>query len=229
MKISFLGIDVAEGKVKYKDDKLNSLVEKFSPQKVSPFFAEVVKEDFQHADCIVVTKEKVLDLLIIDIDKMETRLQNSKDEPEKQLVQKCLQNLEMEIPLCDAAFSQQEMLLLRGLAPLSLKPTLVTEGAMDVNDLIKKALEKSNMIFFYTAGKKEVKAWPVTKDLPVVECAGKIHSDLERGFIKAEIVNTADFLTVHNMQEAKINGLVKLVDRDYLVQDGDILDIRFNV
>ncbi len=60
-------------------------------------------------------------------------------------------------------------------------------------------------------------------------CAGKIHSDLARGFIKADIVSYEDFLQVYNMQEARSKGLVKLVDRDYTIQEGDIIEIRFNI
>ena len=112
---------------------------------------------------------------------------------------------------------------------MSLKPTLVVQETIDVNELIAKAFDKSGMMFFYTAGKKEVHAWSVEKKSDAVTCAGKIHSDLAHGFIKAEIVNIDDFLTVHNMQEAKAQGFVQLVDKDHIIKSGDILDIRFNV
>ncbi|MCP4649357.1 MAG: DUF933 domain-containing protein [PVC group bacterium] len=229
MKIGFLGLDIEEGKVKYKDDKLNKLTEKFSPKKVSPFFVEFIKEDFVSADCLAVNKDSVLDLLILDMEKMETRLANTNDETEKKLVRKCLDSLEKEIPLCDVEFNEEESQMMRGLAPLSLKPTVLVDSDVAQTVLIEKMLQKSNTIFFYTAGPKEVHAWPAAKDTDAVTCAGKIHSDLARGFIKAEIVNFEDFIKGHNMQEAKSNGYVKLVDKDYIVQYGDILDIRFNV
>ena len=67
------------------------------------------------------------------------------------------------------------------------------------------------------------------QDSDIVTCAGKIHSDLARGFIKADIVSYQDFMQVYNMQEARTKGLVKLVDRDYTIRAGDIIEIRFNV
>ena len=63
----------------------------------------------------------------------------------------------------------------------------------------------------------------------VLEAAGKIHSDLKRGFIKAEVVNCKDLDNFFNMAEAKAKGLVKLVDRDYVMRENDIIEIRFNV
>ncbi len=229
MKISFLGVDLPEGKVKYKDEKFFKLTGKFNPKKISPFFVEFVGDDFVASDCIIVSKEKILDLLILDMEKVDTRLGNTNDESEKKILQKCLQHLEKEIPVCDISFSEQELPKIKELAPLSLKPTLVTDNVSDVNELIAKVFDKSGMMFFYTAGKKEVHAWNVAKNSDAVTCAGKIHSDLARGFIKAEIVNVDDFLTVHNMQEAKAQGFVHLVDRDHIIKNGDILDIRFNV
>ena len=63
----------------------------------------------------------------------------------------------------------------------------------------------------------------------IVRCADRIHSDLARGFIRAEVVNHGDYVRCHNMNEARKNGFVKLVEKGYVVQPGDILDIRFNV
>ncbi|MFH1062817.1 MAG: DUF933 domain-containing protein [Candidatus Omnitrophota bacterium] len=229
MKISFFGLDLPEGKIKYNDEIIIKLTEKFTPKKISPFFAEFKKEDFINADCIVVAKDQVLDFLIMDMEKVDTRIANSNDQAEKAALLKCQQNLEKEVPACDMDFSAEEYIKIKELAPLSLKPTLFVDGEVEINDLIAKAFEKAGMMFFYTAGKQEVRSWPVKKGSDAVTCAGKIHSDLARGFIKAEIVNFKDFEAVHNMQEAKAAGFVKLVDRDYIIQYGDMLDIRFNV
>jgi len=230
MKVACLGVDVQEGKTKYEDPKLLKLVEKFSSDKVSSYFFEFVGGNYIKADAIAVSTEKLLDFLILDMEKIETRINNTTDETEKQILQKCLQNLEKEIPLCDVEFQESELVVLRALAPLSLKPTLIIgDRNIPISALIEEVLKKSNNIFFYTAAKKEVKAWLVKKDSQAIECAGKIHSDLARGFIKAEIVNFTDFESCHNMNDAKSKGLVKLVDKDCPVRDGDILDIKFNV
>ncbi len=229
MKIGFIGLDLPEGKIKYIDDKLIALEEKCEPNKVSPFFVEFIKEQFAQADAIAVAKEKILDLLIPDMEKCESRLSNTDDAEEKEFLKKCLSHLEKETPLCDTEFSENEQKYLKVLMPLSAKPVIVIDDESETNGIIKKSLEKSGIIFFYTAGKDEVHAWPVNADSDIVACAGKIHTDLARGFIKADIVSFEDFMKCHNMNDAKSKGIAKLVNRDYIIKEGDIIEIRFNI
>jgi ribosome-binding ATPase len=229
MKVCSIGLDLPEGKVKYHDDKFLELVKKCDPLKITPFYVEFIQDDFVHADAFVVSADKVLDLLILDMEKLEGRKDRSEDAAEIALLTKCLEMLEAEEPLCDSGFSSEELTLLKTLAPLSLKPTLVVKEPLELNDIIARVLEKANMVFFYTVGKQEVHAWPMPFHADIVTCAGKIHTDLARGFIKADIVKYEDFLNVFNMQEARNKKLVHLVDRDYHIEDGDIVEIRFNV
>jgi hypothetical protein len=229
MKICSIGFDLPEGKVKYQDERVIALDQKLSPKKITPFYVEFTCEDFSHCDGFLVAKERVWDLLILDLDKLESRQNRTGEAAEKELLAKCLNCLEQEVPLCDGDFSGAEMSLLRTLAPLSLKPTLILAEAPTLNDAITMILKKSGIIFFYTADKKEVHAWPVQRDSDIVTCAGRIHSDLARGFIKADIVNYDDFMQAYNMQEARSKGLVKLVDRDYTIHEGDIIEVRFNI
>ena len=229
MKICSIGFDLPEGKVKYQDERVITLDQKLSPKKITPFYVEFIRDDYSHCDGFLIAQARLWDLLILDMEKLEARRERTGDEAEKALLDKCLGYLEQEVPLCDGQFSEAELTLLRTLAPLSLKPTLVTPEAPELNDAITMILNKCGIIFFYTADKKEVHAWPVQRDSDIVTCAGKIHSDLARGFIKADIVSYDDFLQVFNMQEARTKGLVKLVDRDYTIHEGDIIEIRFNV
>ena len=229
MKICSIGFDLPAGKVKYQDERVIALDQKLSPKKISPFYVEFTCEDFNHCDGFLVARERLWDLLILDMEKLEGRRDRTADAAEKELMTKCLNCLEQEIPLCDGDFSGAELSLLKTLAPLSLKPTLILDQAPELNDAITLILKKSGIIFFYTADKKEVHAWPVVQHSDIVTCAGKIHSDLARGFIKADIVNYDDFIQVYNMQEARSKGLVKLVDRDYTIHEGDIIEIRFNI
>jgi hypothetical protein len=229
MKICFSGFDLPEGKVKYQDNKVMTLEQKCQTQKVTPFYVEFLKNDFAHGDGIIIARDRLLDLVILDLEKLENRRERATDAQEKELLDKCLDYLEKEIPLCDVDFTDEELALLRGLAPASLKPTVIEEQQPQINEIIKKVLRKSDIVFFYTADRKEVRSWPVRKDSDIVTCAGKIHSDLARGFIKADVVNYQDFIQVHNMQEARSRGLVKLVDRDYAIREGDIIEIRFNI
>ncbi len=229
MKICFLGIDLPEGKVKYQDERVIALDKKFAAKKVTPFYAEFIKDDCQHCDAFIVGREHLLDLLILDMEKLETRRDRTADEQEKTLLSRCLEYLEKDTPLCDVEFSEAEAAIMKTLAPLSLKPTVVVIETPEVNAAIELALHKAGITFFYTADKKEVHAWPVKENSDIVTCAGKIHSDLARGFIKAEIVSFEDLMSVYNWQEARTKGLVKLVDRDYTIREGDVIEIRFNV
>lgn len=229
MKIAFHDLPFPEGKTRYNDARLLALQEKFKPDKYSPFFAELNKDEFVHADAIIITRNTLLDLLIMDMDKAETRMERAESEAERALLEKCLGILNEEKPLCDCEFTPEEQEILTVLAFLSYKPVVVVDSVPDVNDAIAMALKKSKTMFFYTAGKKEVHAWPVPEGSDAVTCAGKIHSDLARGFIKADVVSFEDFMSVFNMQEAQKKGLVQLVDKNFVIPDGSIIEIRFNV
>lgn len=85
------------------------------------------------------------------------------------------------------------------------------------------------LITFLTAGDKEVRAWPLRGGLPAVEAAGVIHSDIQRGFIRAEVLGWEDFLVCKTFKTAKEKGLLRLEGKDYIVKDGDIIEFRFNV
>ncbi len=229
MKIGTIGFEGLAGKVKYQDERVLSLDQKLSPNKITPFYVEFIGSDLPHCDAFLVAQDRVWDLFILDMEKLEARRDRSADEAERRLAQKCLEHLEQEIPLCDLAFTEEESALLRALAPLSLKPTLVLAEKPEPSYAIARLLKKSGIVFFYTADKKEVRSWPVKEDSDIVTCAGKIHSDLARGFIKADIISYDDFMQVYNMQEARAKGLVRLVDRDYTIHEGDIIEIRFNI
>lgn len=86
-----------------------------------------------------------------------------------------------------------------------------------------------NLITFLTAGEDEVRAWTVTKGAKAPEAAGKIHSDIERGFIRAEVTHFNDFMACGSFAAASKKGLQRLEGKDYVIQDGDIAHFRFNV
>ena len=86
-----------------------------------------------------------------------------------------------------------------------------------------------NLITFLTAGEDEVRAWTVTRGAKAPEAAGKIHSDIERGFIRAEVTRFEDFMACGSFAAATKKGLLRLEGRDYVIQDGDIAHFRFNV
>ena len=95
--------------------------------------------------------------------------------------------------------------------------------------LIKASYSLLGLISYLTAGEPEVRAWTIIKGTKAPQAAGKIHSDFERGFIRAEIVSYDDLMACGTYNAAKEKGLVRLEGKDYVVQDGDIILFRFNV
>lgn len=98
-----------------------------------------------------------------------------------------------------------------------------------VDKLAATMYEYLGLISFITVGKDEVRAWPVEKGIMAKAAAGKVHSDIERGFIRAEVVSFEDFKKFGSIQKVKENGLFKVAGKDYVIQDGDIINFRFNV
>ena len=95
--------------------------------------------------------------------------------------------------------------------------------------IIKTGYRLLGLISFLTAGTPEVRAWTITKGTKAPQAAGKIHTDFEKGFIRAEIVSFDDLMKCGSMAAAKEKGLVRLEGKDYVMQDGDITLFRFNV
>ena len=95
--------------------------------------------------------------------------------------------------------------------------------------LIQAGFKALDLITFYTVAPNEARAWTLRRGATVLEAAGTIHTDLEKGFIRAEVMGYDDLMTHGSEAALKKAGLMKLVGRDYVVQDGDVLYIRFNV
>ncbi|MDR2655510.1 MAG: redox-regulated ATPase YchF [Oscillospiraceae bacterium] len=103
----------------------------------------------------------------------------------------------------------------------------LTESGLD--RLVQECYSLLGLISYLTAGKQEVRAWTITKGTKAPQAAGKIHSDFERGFIRAEIVSFGDLTACGSMSAAKEKGLVRLEGKDYIMRDGDVALFRFNV
>jgi len=229
MKIFNLGLEIEPGKHKYKLEWLDKLVEKFSPQKVSPYSVEFIDSEPENADAVVFDLSKKLDLILIDLERIEKRLLRVEDEGEKALLTKAQKFLEEEKLLCDVEFAPSQVETLKLSQLITSKLSLGVDKVSDIDELIREIIDKAGMLLFFTISKKEVHVWSIEKGENILEAAGKIHSDLKRGFIKAEVTNCKDLDSFFNMAEARSRGFVKIVDRDYIVGEGDIIEIRFNV
>ena len=152
MIIGFTGIALPEGKVKFQDQKLITLINKDNPKKSSPYFFEFVLDDFTHSFAIVTPKNNILDILIHDMEKIENHNQRISDSIESKLMGKCMDYLDQEIPLCDVDFDDSEMQILKLLALISMKPIILLNGNEEVNDIIAMVIEKADYMFFYTSG-----------------------------------------------------------------------------
>lgn len=98
-----------------------------------------------------------------------------------------------------------------------------------VNKLIRAAYDLLNLKTFFTVGPKEAHAWTIREGMTAPQAAGVIHSDLERGFIRAEVMKYEDFAQLGSEHACKTAGKFFIEGKNYVVQDGDILNIRFNV
>lgn len=103
----------------------------------------------------------------------------------------------------------------------------IPESGLDV--LIHTAYDMLGLETFFTAGEKEVRAWTFKKGMKAPQCAGVIHTDFEKGFIKAEVISYEDFMKYGSLQSAKLAGRVRIEGKEYIFKDGDITIFRFNV
>ena len=98
-----------------------------------------------------------------------------------------------------------------------------------LDELAKKSYELLNLISYLTAGKQEVRAWTIVNGTKAPGAAGKIHTDFERGFIKAEVIGYDELMKFGTMLNAKENGAIRMEGKEYVVKDGDIILFKFNV
>ncbi|MEG1345618.1 MAG: DUF933 domain-containing protein, partial [Acidaminococcaceae bacterium] len=98
-----------------------------------------------------------------------------------------------------------------------------------LNRLIKASFKLLGLMTYLTAGEIEVRAWTIVRGTLAPQAAGKIHTDFERGFIRAEVVSYDDIVACGSKVAAKEKGLVRLEGKEYVMKDGDIVEFRFNV
>ncbi len=125
---------------------------------------------------------------------------------------------QMEAEISDMSAEDKEMFL----GELGLKES-------GLNRIIKEGYSLLGLISYLTAGQPEVRAWTIKKGTKAPQAAGKIHTDFEKGFIRAEVISFDDLMECGTMAAAKEKGLVRLEGKEYVMQDGDIVLFRFNV
>ncbi|HQU77779.1 MAG TPA: DUF933 domain-containing protein, partial [Chitinophagales bacterium] len=98
-----------------------------------------------------------------------------------------------------------------------------------LNKLIRSAYHILNLITYFTAGEKEVRAWTITRGMKAPQAAGVIHTDFEKGFIRAEVIAYNDYVQYGSEAACKEAGKLRVEGKEYIVQDGDVMHFRFNV
>lgn len=229
MKIAVIGIDIPLGKHNLPDERVGKLKNIFHPAKL--VYVQINFEDHTHikdTDGIICEVKSKLDLILADLEIIENRLNAGQD---KELFLRLKDALEKEIMLNEVPLNEEEIKMLLSLNLVTLKPVvLVDKENMPAHpDLIRNVYAGCGMICFFTGYEKEVHAWPIRKGSTALEAAGTIHSDIQRGFIKAEVVGYEDLIKCGGTNQARNNGLLRLEDKGYIVKDGDLIHIRFNV
>ena len=174
-------------------------------------------------DMFLLTTKPILYIANVSEEQLENPDDNDNVKKVKEYAKK--ENAEV-IPLCVKIEEE-----LSGLEENNKKEMLEALGLEEsgLDKVIKKSYDLLGLMSFLTAGEPEVRAWTIKKGTKAPQAAGKIHSDIERGFIKAEIVSYEDLVREGSMVAAKEKGLVRSEGKEYIMQDGDIVLFKFNV
>ncbi|MDD5128169.1 MAG: DUF933 domain-containing protein [Candidatus Omnitrophica bacterium] len=232
MKISAFAItEITLGKHNIKDDKLDQADKLVKAKKKTYAQLEVAGEDAAlESDVIIAPRDAKTDLILRDLDFVETRLSRQPEEKEKAVLNKMKEALEKEEFVSTVGLSSEDKELISGYGLFTIKPVvLVDKGELEnIGGLLVKVLAQSGFICFLTVGDKENRAWLIKKGTTAWEAAGVIHSDIQQGFIRAEIIGFADFIQSGGETQAKQAGKMRLEQKEYIMQDGDLVNFRFN-
>ncbi len=232
MKICLFGISgVPVGKLNIKDPRLDAadkLVE--AKKKVYAQVDTVGQGDALDSDMVLVTRESRSDLVLQDLEFVETRLGRSPGEAEAAVLNKIKGILENDQFIYGAGLSEEELKAVTAHNFYTNKPVVVAEPdeLAQPDKLMLRAFQSSGYICFLTVGGKENRAWAIRKGTTAWEAAGAVHTDIQKGFIRAEIISYQDFIDAGGETEAKRAGKQRLETKNYVMQDYDLTNFRFN-
>jgi ribosome-binding ATPase YchF (GTP1/OBG family) len=232
MKICLFGIPgIKLGTHNVKDPRFDQADKLVEADKKTYAQVEIVGEEGAlEADAIVVLRDNRADLILRDLEFVETRLSREPLEAEKVVLNKISPLLENEQFIFNAGLSKEELQAVAAHSFYTNKPITVAETAELENpdQLVLRAFLESGYICFLTVGGKENRAWPIRKGTTAWEAAGTIHSDLQKGFIRAEIIGYDDFIQAGGETQAKRAGKQRLETKQYVMQDYDLVNFRFS-
>jgi hypothetical protein len=232
MKICVFGIDaIPQGKCNLKDPRLDEADRLVEAKKKTYAQVDVVGEDATlEADAILVHRDRFADVILHDLEFVETRLGRNPPEAEAAVLNKIKGELEAERTMFKAGLSQAELQAVAAHSFHTHKPVIVADNGELANPeaLMLRAFRESGHICFLTVGGKENRAWPIPGGTTAWEAAGTIHTDIQKGFIRAEIISYPDFIETGGETQAKRAGKQRLEIKTYVVQDYDLVNFRFN-
>ena len=231
MKICVFGVPgIALGKHNLKDPRLDQVDKLVEAKKRTYAQVDVVGEEATlEADAILVLRDRFPDLILHDLEFVETRLDRDPPAAEREVLTKIKAELENERTLHKADLSKEELQTVAAHSFHTHKPVLVADDA-DLNNpdaLMVRTFQESGHICFLTVGGKENRAWPIRHGTTAWEAAGAIHTDMQKGFIRAEVISFADFIEAGGETQAKRAGKQRLEMKDYVMQDYDLVNFRF--
>jgi len=232
MKIALFGFaDIKLGKHNLKDPRLDQADKLVEADKKTHAQVDVIGEDqLLDADAIVASQETRADLILKDLEFVETRLGREPQPGERAALEKIKSLLESERFLFSSGLTPEDLEAVAAHNFFTNKPTTVArpEEVGNPDALLLRAFAEAGYICFLTVGGKENRAWPIRKGISAWEAAGTIHTDIQKGFIRAEIIGFNDFIEAGGETQAKRAGKQRLELKQYVVQDYDLVNFRFN-
>ncbi|MDD5668447.1 MAG: DUF933 domain-containing protein [Candidatus Omnitrophica bacterium] len=233
MKIGVIGLEsFSNGKENLVDARLETLKQMFNSAKKVYLQVEIITDTdkLKEADGIIASEKARLDIIVGDIEFVETRLERSQIDAEKKMLLRFKEKLEKEEMLTGMPLSEEEQKLVSAYPLLSIKPVVIVkdEDAADKAKVIFSAYYALGYISYFTAGDKDSHGWSIKKGMNAWEASGAIHSDIQKGFIRAEVLGYQDLIDAGNFNQARSNNKVRLENKEYIVQDGDLMTFRFN-
>ena len=231
MKVALVGVTgVPLGKHKVKDSRLDQADKLVKADSKTYASVDVVGEqEVSTADAIVASPEGRFDLIVNDLEFAETRLERNPPAAEKAVLEKIKAHLESEGVVVEAGLTPEELRLIESHAFVTAKPILVVEAAdaAEFDNFLVRVVSASGYISFLTVGGSENRAWLIRKGATAQEAGGAIHTDIEKGFIRAEIIGYDDFITAGGETQAKHANKMRVETKSYVMQDYDLANFRF--
>jgi len=232
MRIALFGItEIKVGRHNLKDTRLDQAHKLVEADKKAHAQVEVIaEEELQDADAILSLDETKADLILKDLEFVETRLGRDPLPAEREALEKIRNLLESENFVFNSSLTAEDLQAVAAHSFVTAKPIVVTtrQELQNPDAVLLRAFKEAGFISFLTVGGKENRAWPVRKGATAWEAAGTIHTDIQKGFIRAEIISFADFIEAGGETQAKRAGKQRLEMKPYVMQDYDVVNFRFN-